>query len=486
MPNQSAAAAPAARPAGLPVQIDALLYDPDGTASGATWQPAPGMVGQPVALTYGFLQTAPDYAAGRGITDVRPFSTVQMQATRDILRLWSDVANITFTEVAAGGDIAFATAATGPSGYAFAPGRDWSGAGDVYLNHTIHDNTTPIPGFIAYRRLIHEIGHALGLKHPGAYDVHEPPYLPASQDNFQYTVMSYTAHPATNYQPTTPQLLDIAAVQYLYGANMATRAGDDTYGFSATEEQMLTIWDGGGTDRLDLTNQTANLSVDLRDGHFSSIGVERNGTPASANVAIAYGVVIENAASGSGHDTVYGNAAANELRGLTGNDTLSGLEGDDVLYGNQGADWVLGESGADTLFGGQGTDALSGGSESDLIYGNLESDVAWGDDGADTLFGGQGDDTLDGGAGDDVVAGNLGDDRLAGGPGADRFLMGYATGHDIITDFDAASGDRIQLFPGHGWSVTATADGARIDMAPGTALTLSGVDAGQVAAWWFT
>ena len=71
--------------------------------------------------------------------------------------------------------------------------------------------------------------------------------------------------------------------------------------------------------------------------------------------------------------------------------------------------------------------------------------------GGDILRGGAGDDTLTGGEGADQITGGLGSDILTGGEGPDRFfftdIADSAAGaeRDVITDFDAASGDRIKL-----------------------------------------
>jgi Ca2+-binding RTX toxin-like protein len=61
--------------------------------------------------------------------------------------------------------------------------------------------------------------------------------------------------------------------------------------------------------------------------------------------------------------------------------------------------------------------------------------------GNDVLLGGHGNDVLVGGAGNDTLAGGAGVNDLVGGAGADRFLVGH--GKDVITDFNAAEGDRL-------------------------------------------
>ena len=52
----------------------------------------------------------------------------------------------------------------------------------------------------------------------------------------KYTAMAYSDFPGAfgsggfaNFMPSTPMLLDISAIQYLYGANMSYHTGDDVY-----------------------------------------------------------------------------------------------------------------------------------------------------------------------------------------------------------------------------------------------------------------
>jgi Ca2+-binding RTX toxin-like protein len=153
-------------------------------------------------------------------------------------------------------------------------------------------------------------------------------------------VMSYTAHPGVDVEPSTPMLYDILAIQRLYGANYATRADDTTYVSTPGSLQCLTIWDAGGIDTFDCSQQTAAVTIDLREGSFSSIGLKSDGTRANDNIAIAFGVTIENAAGGSGDDWIGGNGAANALSGGAGNDTLDGGVGNDTLDGGAGSDWI--------------------------------------------------------------------------------------------------------------------------------------------------
>ena len=215
-------------------------------------------------------------------------------------------------------------------------------------------------GGYAYGVVVHELGHALGLKHPGNYGGgSSPPYLSSLYDSTRYTVMSYNDAPDIyrrvsfdaggraqfdyfSIQPDTPMVLDIAAIQYLYGANMAYRAGDDVYTFDPRTPFYRTLWDAGGNDTISVAGFAAGCVIDLNAGAYSSIRIFSDPLPAgysggttptyegTQNLGIAYNVTIENAIGGSGGDTITGNGARNTLAGGGGNDALDGAGGVDV------------------------------------------------------------------------------------------------------------------------------------------------------------
>jgi RTX calcium-binding nonapeptide repeat (4 copies) len=72
----------------------------------------------------------------------------------------------------------------------------------------------------------------------------------------------------------------------------------------------------------------------------------------------------ENAIGGFGNDVIYGNAAANSLRGFPGDDSLFGFAGNDTLIGGDGSDLLYGGPGKDLLDGGVGVDFF--------VYGNIK------------------------------------------------------------------------------------------------------------------
>ncbi|MBP2314226.1 Ca2+-binding RTX toxin-like protein [Azospirillum soli] len=203
----------------------------------------------------------------------------------------------------------------------------------------------------------------------------------------------------------------------------------------------------------------------------------------------------------TGADVLFGNTGADTLYGGRDNDTLYGGRDNDALFGDDGSDVVNGDLGDDALTGGADNDTLSGGDGADLVFGNTGSDLLFGNMGADTLYGGMGNDTLYSGRdddllfgdlGDDLLFGDLGNDTLTGGGGADvfvfgqRFAGGLGDGHDVITDFNAAEGDRIQLKGGLTYTLTANGAGdAVIVFSSNDDVTLAGVRRDQVQSIWF-
>ena len=211
--------------------------------------------------------------------------------------------------------------------------------------------------------------------------------------------------------------------------------------------------------------------------------------------------------SGDGNDMLYGDGGGDVVFGGTGLDTLWGGSETDVVYGNLGADVIYGNQQDDSLFGGQDADVAYGGQDNDLAYGNLADDTLYGNFGADTLYGGQGNDVLFGGQDNDLLVGNLGNDTIHGGLGADTIVTGSGTdlvvvqsdgGIDVVTDFDGAAGDRVQIASNvNGTGIDSFAEvqaaagdddsgNVQIALGSGHSLTLNGITASQLQSDWFT
>ena len=396
-------------------------------------------------ITYSFLDSA--HATGiynnpnQGFTEqfgYSSFSAEQRVAGRQAISNWDELVAPTFKEVngSGGADIVMANTTTGPAqAWAYYPYN----YGVSSYNHLMSDtwvaspsvngsNAQLAPGQYGLQTLNHELGHTLGLSHPGNYNfgddtdgdgVPDPITYEGDafyfQDSHQYTIMSYfdsfeTGNDQIDWNlmrfvyPSTPMVHDIAVIQQKYGADMTTRTGDTTYGFNATadvtnaamrfeDNEMITIfsvWDAGGNDTLDLSGYDSNSVIDLRPGAYTSAG-------------------------GPGEQLT--------LAEINANNAAAGLGSRTAAY--------------DLYFGGR-PGANEGVPWSEIVDTDFVMDnnigIAYGTTIENAI----------GGGGDDQLNGNAAANKLTGGAGADTFIFVDDGSVDTIMDFDSGN-DRIDL-----------------------------------------
>lgn len=416
------------------------------------------------------------------------------------LEAWEMVADIEFQIISGTADITFTDNASG----AFSSSATYGGYTSFatvnipssWLNPT-YDGAYGDFDDYGFQTYVHELGHALGLGHPGPYNGYAVYGVDNdfTNDSWMYTIMSYFSQ--TNNTDVdgsyafvmTPMMADILAIQDLYGApgsgsvtwgattwghnsNLGTyldklfdAATGGTQAFVGDNPMTFTIYDAGGIDIINLKTMNDDIDLDMRTEQSSSIGDLVN------VVHIARGTVIEDAILGGGDDVVTGNFVKNWVRSGTGDDVVHGNNGNDRLVleggddrgyggtgndsvnGGYGNDTVFGGNGNDTLYGGNGTDTMNGGTGNDTIYGGFGTDNIQGGKGNDTIFAGAqndiinggygndfiidgfGNDTVNGGWGSDTIVFAQGDDIATGGGGVDYFVFGSNDGSDLVTDF---------------------------------------------------
>jgi serralysin len=334
-----------------------------------SWSATPGTG---ATVTVGFAATSDGTEIG-----FSQFTAQQITATQAILQYYSEVCGLTF-EIVSGytNDAAILLSnfndSTAPEGaHAFYPGstNPSSTAGNVYVN-TFFLSTDLGLGGQDFQLLMHELGHSMGLSHPGLYDITQGGTITYGvnaefiQDTHQYSVMSYFDESNTTtswgFWPETLMLLDIYALQQVYGANYSTRSGDTVYGFNSNaggvynfasnSAPAVCIWDGGGIDTLNLSGYGTSQTISLVAGTFSNIG------GLVGNVSIALGAVIENAVGGSSADTIIlsSDSVDNQVNGNSGADhvyvSYNSGSGYTLRVGSTASNLVmLGADGADTL-----------------------------------------------------------------------------------------------------------------------------------------
>jgi hypothetical protein len=471
---------------GLPTHIQNLVGTevndkpvlPEGanTPGTVTWQLDSGWtmdVGSDGIITWGFFDGnhavgINNNSGGEG-DGYTPFTPAQEAAARVAIHNWDDLISPNFVETSHPGssevpqtDILLANTTTGPAqAWAYYPyDKQYQHAGsDVWIaDPRINgSNSQFLPGQYGLQTLNHELGHTLGLSHPGSYNFGDdndgdgqPDPINYTgdaqyfQDSNQFTIMSYFDSYETGAQnvewnvmrflyPSTPMVDDVYVVQQKYGADMTTRTGDTTYGFNATADvwneamrfhkgemaTIFTIWDAGGKDTLDLSGYATPSVIDLREGGYSSAGgygeydarlVGRTPTLSQINANNAGAGMADR--SGQLYD-IYFHGVAGINEGLSWK-AITGTTNQHLMQQNIGIAY------------GAIVENAKGGSGADRINGNQADNHFWGNGGADTF----------------IIADYSGTVPTPSNPAGKTVID---TSIDTIEDFNRREGDKIDL-----------------------------------------
>lgn len=331
------------------------------------------------------------------VTTFAPASELQKQAALAAMGLVASYTLLTFTEAAspAAADATFRFAAYGDSGSEsrFPPNAnvayaasDSRSAGDTWLGG---NGTPPIAAFFGtdhFNTIMHEMGHALGLKH--GHDDGFERTLTADRNDNEFSVMTYASYLGADAangaseawvgsSPQSYMMYDIAALQAYYGANFSKVGTEAVYrwdavtgqqtingfaapftGASVTGKILTTVWTQGATATYDLGNFDEDQLADLRPGQWLRFS--------AAQIADLNDQAPEGTPEFQAQGNVY-NALLNngDARSLVSNLITGG--GDDRLFGNDAANILIAGAGMDTIDGGLGDDTISGGAGGDVI-----------------------------------------------------------------------------------------------------------------------
>jgi hypothetical protein len=388
-------------PSGLDANVRAEIMD-------WRWTTVFGGSQAATKIPYAFPTAASDYTSVTGypataeIATFEPLGDIQKAAVRTTFDLVASYTDLTFVEVSSGlasaatfrfaqydkPDLSESRFPSNPGPYD--QGSDSRDAGDTFLG----DNADPPAAYFGtddFATIVHEMGHAFGLKH--GHDASLNGALAPQFNDSEFSVMTYASYLGANTERATapvpgsaPQsfmMFDIAALQALYGANFSKAGTAALYtwdpvsgqesingqpapdtGASSTGKIFSTVWTMGAVTTYDLSGFGGNQTDDLRPGHWltfsqgqlADLNSQAPGTSqARGNIynALLYHhdlrSEVDNLITGGGNDTIWGNDVDNVLKAGAGRDTIHAGTGDDTISGGPDPDKVYFGPGHDIL-----------------------------------------------------------------------------------------------------------------------------------------
>ena len=377
----------------------------DGLIDGYQWSRENAE--ESLELTYKLHQESEaNYGYIESMGSFRSYDMIEeeVHTFKDALMHIESVSSLIFTEVKGDkkADLNFfitgRSVSLNRSGFAYAPNPKYGSiSGTIGLNREFHRrggveliSTVQLGSFYGIS-FLHELAHALGLKHPHDRGLHGEPRFPGignkSYNYLQPGDFAMNSHPNTimTYQLNIADFeklerkrdfgylntlgsVDTATLQWIYGANLNHKPGNDTYKLPNQNSPGIgwsLLWDTGGKDTITAQHSREPATINLNNASLkqskSAGGPKSFLNSVSGGFVIAHdwdGVnlnsragicIIENATGGAGNDSLIGNRFNNSLRGKQGNDSLSGGNGADTLIGGPGRDTLRGGRGPDTF-----------------------------------------------------------------------------------------------------------------------------------------
>ena len=308
-------------------------------------------LGDAKTFGYSFPNTAPEYlTAEKDLIGFKGFTAVQQANARLLLSYIETIIDVQFEYTDNPNNtyvfsFALNTGSENAGGYAQYPNASARGS-DIFIRD--ESGLTLSVGTWGAGAITHEVGHALGLKHPfEAPDVYgnvaDPPYLPSAEETSRWAKMSYTDEAGFDNNVLELSPLDIAALQFIYGpSKKSSRTGDDTYIFDSAAPNF--VWDSGGTDTIDASTSPDSVTIFLEPGYQGFKGLDKMARliTAPGQITVNFGSEIENLVGSKFSDVLTGNDLSNRISGLSGTNVIDGKGGIDfAIFTEESEDYKI-------------------------------------------------------------------------------------------------------------------------------------------------